>query len=103
MEPAWHLLRLFSNGMPLNPLVQKGQRRQPKTRQMTHIYLRNKQVRVMNEGFVGRRRQLQHSLRTLNHDSDKFGLLLHGTTGLGKSCLAGKICERLTDNTLIIV
>jgi tetratricopeptide (TPR) repeat protein len=102
-EPAWPLLRLFSSGMPLNPLVQKGQRRQPKTRQMTHIYLKNSQVRVLKEGFVGRRRQLQTGLRALRQDFDKVGVLLLGTGGLGKSCLAGKISERFTDHTLTIV
>jgi len=102
-EPAWPLLRLFSSGMPLNPLVQKGQRWQPKTQQMTHIYLKNSQVRVLKEGFVGRRRQLQTSLRVLRQDFDKVGVLLLGTGGLGKSCLAGKICERFTNHTLIIV
>jgi tetratricopeptide (TPR) repeat protein len=102
-EPAWPLLRLFSSGMPLNPLVQKGQRWQPKTPQMTHIYLKNSQVRVLKEGFVGRRRQLQISLQALRRDFDKVGVLLLGTGGLGKSCLAGKICERFTDHTLIIV
>lgn len=102
-EPAWPLLRLFSSGMPLNPLVQKGQRWQPKPRRMKHIYLKNSQVQVLKEGFVGRRRQLQTSLRALRRDFDKVGVLLLGTGGLGKSCLAGKISERFTDHTLIIV
>ncbi|MFC2141194.1 tetratricopeptide repeat protein, partial [Acidobacteriota bacterium] len=102
-DPAWPLLRLFSSGMPLNPLVQKGQRWQPKTQQMTHIYLKNSQVRVLAEGFVGRRRQLQTGLQALRQDFDKVGVLLLGTGGLGKSCLAGKICERFTNHTLIIV
>jgi tetratricopeptide (TPR) repeat protein len=102
-DPAWSLLRLFSSGMPLNPLVQKGQRWQPKTRQMTHIYLTNSQVQVLKEGFVGRRRQMQTSLHTLRQDFDKVGVLLLGTSGLGKSCLMGKISERFTDHTLIIV
>jgi len=30
-------------------------------------------------------------------------LLLHGTGGLGKSCLAGKFCDRFKDHALIIV
>jgi tetratricopeptide (TPR) repeat protein len=102
-DPAWPLLRLFSSGMPLNPLVQTGQRWQPKIRQMTHIYLKNSQVRVLKEGFVGRRRQLQIGLRALRQDFDKVGVLLLGTAGLGKSCLAGKISERFNGYTLIIV
>lgn len=102
-DPAWPLLRLFSSGMPLNPLVQKGQRWQPNPRRMKHIYLKNSQVQVLLEGFVGRRRQLQTSLRALRRDFDKVGVLLLGTGGLGKSCLAGKISERFNGYTLIIV
>jgi tetratricopeptide (TPR) repeat protein len=102
-KPAWPLLRLYSNGMPLNPIVKKGQRFLPKTRRMKHIFLKNSQVKVLDEGFVGRRRQLQTSLRALKQDNDKVGVVLLGTGGLGKSCLAGKICERFNDHTLIIV
>jgi hypothetical protein len=58
---------------------------------------------VLREGFVGRRRQLQTGLRALKQDKDKVGLLLLGTGGLGKSCLAGKICERFPQHTLIII
>jgi tetratricopeptide (TPR) repeat protein len=39
----------------------------------------------------------------LRKDNKKVGLLLHGTGGLGKSCLAGKFCERYKDHILIIV
>jgi tetratricopeptide (TPR) repeat protein len=102
-DPAWPLLRLFSSGIPLNPLVQKGQRWQPRAQQMTHIYLKNSHVQVLQEGFMGRRRQLQTSLRALRQDFDKVGVLILGTGGLGKSCLAGKISERFSDHTLIIV
>jgi tetratricopeptide (TPR) repeat protein len=102
-KPAWPLLRLYSSGMPLNAIVKKGQRILPKHRRMKHVYLKNSQVQVLAEGFVGRRRQLQTSLRALKHDNYKVGLLLLGTGGLGKSCLAGKICERFPDHTLIIV
>ncbi len=102
-KPAWPLLRLFSSGMPLNAIVEKEQKWKPKVRIMDHIYLKNSQVKVLAEGFVGRRRQLQTSLRGLKKNFDKVGVLLLGTGGLGKSCLAGKICERFPDHTLIIV
>jgi tetratricopeptide (TPR) repeat protein len=46
---------------------------------------------------------LQHSLRTLTQDQDKIGVLFLGTAGLGKSTLAGKICERFPGHTLIII
>lgn len=100
---AWTMLRLYSGGMPFSSLVNKGQPIQPKARSLAHTFLRNSQVKILTEGFVGRRHQLQQSLRTLKHDPSKVGLLLHGAGGLGKSCLAGKICERLGDHTLIIV
>ena len=102
-KPAWPLLRLFSSGLPLNSIVAKEQEWKPKARIMTHVYLKNSRVKVLKEGFVGRRRQLQTGLRALKQDNDKVGLLLLGTGGLGKSCLAGKICERFPDHTLIIV
>ena len=102
-HPAWPLLRLLSSGQSLNAIVQKGQKKQLKSRRMKHIYLKNSRVQVLIEGFVGRRRQIQQSLKALKYDHDKIGLLLHGTGGLGKSCLAGKICERFKHHTLIIV
>ena len=101
--PVWHLLRLFSGGMRLNGIVTPGQRRRAQPRRMLHVSLGNSRVQVLAEGFVGRRRQLQQSLHALNRDFSKVGVLLLGTGGLGKSCLAGKICERFSDHTLIIV
>jgi hypothetical protein len=103
LEPAWPLLRLFSSGMALNPIVKKGQRPQPKPRRMKHVFLESSRVKVLAEGFVGRRRQLQTGLQALGKDFYKVGVLLLGAGGLGKSCLAGKICERFPDHTLIIV
>jgi len=101
---VWPLLRLFSDGTPMTePLIRKGQKRQPKPRDLQYTYLRNSQVKVLTKGFVGRRRQIQRGLRCLRKDRDEVGLLLHGTGGLGKSCLAGKLCERLKDHTLVII
>jgi tetratricopeptide (TPR) repeat protein len=103
LYPAWSLLRLYNSGIALNAIVKEGQRWQPKPRHMKHVFLRNSQVQVLSEGFVGRRRQMQASLQVLEQDFYKVGVLLLGTGGLGKSCLAGKICERFPDHTLIIV
>lgn len=102
-EPAWPLLRLFSGDSTMNALVKKEQLRRPQPRRLKHNYLKNSRVRVLIEGFVGRRRQLQQCLRVLQPGSPKTGVVLLGTGGLGKSCLAGKICERFRDHTLIIV
>ncbi len=99
----WSLLRLFSSGLALNPIVTQGQKTKPTPRRMKDIYLRNSRVKTLAEGFIGRRRQIQQSLRSLQQDYEKVGLLLLGPAGLGKSCLAAKICERLPDFTEIIV
>jgi tetratricopeptide (TPR) repeat protein len=99
----WYVLRLFSDGTPLIPLVEEGQKARPRSRDIQYIYLGNGQVKVLTEGFVGRRRQIQRGIRWLRGQTGKVGLLLHGTGGLGKSCLAGRLCERFKDSNLIIV
>ena len=102
--PDWSLLRLFSDGTPLDvPPVLEGQKWKPKPRELQHIYLVNSQVKVLKKGFVGRRRHIQKGIRCLRKNREKIGLFLHGTGGLGKSCLAGKLCERFKDHTLVIV
>ncbi len=100
---AWPLLRLYCAGQPPGPLVQPGQKARPKPRRMVHTMLQNSQVKILETGFVGRRRQIQQSWRSLKQAPEKTGALLHGAGGLGKSCLAGKLCERLSGHTLIIV
>ena len=90
-KPAWPFLCLSSTGQALGAIVKEGRKK------------KRNQRKLSEEGFVGRRRLLQHGLRTLGHDKNKIGLLLHGTAGLGKSALAVKICERQKDHTLITV
>ena len=102
--PDWSLLRLFSDSTPLDvPLVKMGQKKRPKLRELQYAYLENTQVKVLKKGFIGRRRQIQQGMRCLRKDVEKVGLLLHGTGGLGKSCLAGKFSERFKEHTLIII
>lgn len=102
-SPAWPLLRLFCRGNPENAVVTGKIRKKPPPRQMVHTYLKHGRMKVLTEGFVGRRRQLQQSLKTLKYNSGKVGLLIHGTGGLGKTCLAGKIYERLHDHWSVVV
>ena len=52
--------------------------------------------------FVGRRRELQRSLRALA-GNDKAGLLLYGMGRLGKSSLAARIIDRRPDLTPAVV
>ncbi|MGC1119890.1 MAG: tetratricopeptide repeat protein [Candidatus Methanofastidiosia archaeon] len=102
--PDWPLLRLFSDGTPLDPpLVTSGQTVPLKVRDIQYAYLENSQIKVLKEGFIGRRRQIQRGIRCLKEDGEKVGLVLHGTGGLGKSCLAGKLCERFKEHALIVV
>jgi len=101
--PAWPLLRLFSGGIPLKAIVKQGQPVRTKYQKMVPIYLENSRVRILKEGFIGRRRQLQQGLETIKNNFYKVGLLILGSGGLGKSCLAGKICQRLSENQLIII
>jgi len=102
-HPAWTFLRLYSRQSQPGALVQAGQKVRPKARKATQKYLGRGEVKYLATGFVGRRRPLQASLRALKQDDTKVGVLLHGMGGLGKSCLAGKICERLHDHQLIVV
>ncbi|MBU7044970.1 MAG: tetratricopeptide repeat protein [Theionarchaea archaeon] len=101
--PDWCLLRLFSDGTPLDiPVVEQGQKRTVKARDIQYTYLLNSKMKVLTKGFVGRRRQIQKGISTLKKGSN-VGLLLYGTGGLGKSCLAGKFCDRFSDHALIVV
>jgi len=53
---------------------------------------------------VGRRRQIQQGVRVLKGlDPDHVGLLIRGPAGVGKSCLAGKLTERIKDKELVVL
>jgi len=96
-SPDWSILRLFSDGTALDVKIL------PKPRALQYIYLEDSQVKVLKKGFIGRRRHIQQGIKCLRRNTEKVGLLLHGTGGLGKSCLAGKFCDRFKDHGLIIV
>jgi tetratricopeptide (TPR) repeat protein len=107
METAYHvwpLLRLYTDGAPLTPVVASGQALFKKTpRATTYKYLKDSQVKVLEKGFVGRRRQIQKGVKVLKGAGDKCGILIHGTAGLGKSCLAGKLIERFNKKELMVI
>ncbi len=60
------------------------------------------QMRVLERGFVGRRRPLQRILGILRHGKDGeqavAGTAIIGMKGMGKSCLAGRALVRHKDN-----
>ncbi|MEM9906652.1 MAG: tetratricopeptide repeat protein [Cyanobacteria bacterium P01_D01_bin.44] len=97
----WHLLRLYLTGqIPQNlvtPLKTKKRKRAPKPSMATDFLDAAGTVKVPTRGsFIGRRRPLQACLRALQ-DPDRVGVLIHGMGGLGKSSLAARLCDRLTD------
>jgi GUN4-like/CHAT domain/AAA ATPase domain len=99
----WHLLRLYVGDIFPGALVKRG-RKPAARRSVTSQFLDpDGRVRVASrENFVGRRRQLQNCLRTLKTDYDKVGILVHGFGGLGKSTIASRVCDRLTDHEKLI-
>jgi hypothetical protein len=80
---------------------------QPK-RKTAYKYLQDSRVRVLEVGFIGRRRQIQRGVRVLegfaeNGEDVRRGVLIHGVAGVGKSCLAGKLIERFPEKELIVL
>ncbi|MBE9082842.1 GUN4 domain-containing protein [Tolypothrix sp. LEGE 11397] len=99
----WHLLRLYVAGTLPGALVKRGRKPVPPP-SVTPKYIDSEgKLRVATrETFVGRRRQLQNCLRTLKTSSEEIGVLIHGMGGLGKSTIAARLCDRLSDHETII-
>jgi len=102
---TWPLLRIFTDGSRLNPLITAGQKLKSNTsRTITYKFLTDSQVQVLENGFVGRRRNIQQGMRTLKgNGNNKYGLLIRGPAGVGKSCLAGKLMERFREKELLVM
>ncbi|KJU82314.1 hypothetical protein MBAV_005491, partial [Candidatus Magnetobacterium bavaricum] len=91
----WPILRLFGDAAPIVPLVEPGLPvRKGNPVKLRHKYLKDSNVRVLDSGFVGRRRSIQSGVSVLGGKADRFGLLVRGPAGIGKSCLVGKLVER---------
>ncbi|MBF0336385.1 MAG: CHAT domain-containing protein [Nitrospirae bacterium] len=99
----WPLLRLFGDAAPIVPLVAAGlpvKTVNPVT--LRHKSLQDSKVRVLESGFVGRRRYVQQGVSVLRGKAGKYGLLVRGPAGIGKSCLVGKLVERVKDKELVV-
>ena len=61
-------------------------------------FLGDGRMRVLQQGFVGRRRPLQRLIRILRQGKDgdeaRAGAVVIGMKGVGKSCLAGRAIDR---------
>lgn len=105
--PDWHKLRLYvANTLPealVTTLRTRGRKQLPKPSTTVEFRDDENRLRVARrEDFVGRRRQLQNCLRTLRTDVDKVGILIHGMGGWGKSTIASRLWDRLTEHEKIL-
>ncbi len=99
----WHLLRLYVAETLPGALVERGRKPVPRPSVAQEFLDPEKKLRVaIRETFVGRRRQLQNCLRVLKPYSEEIGVLIHGMGGLGKSTIAARLCDRLSEYELII-
>jgi tetratricopeptide (TPR) repeat protein len=101
----WHLARVWLGPAGGGPVVAGTRKRSLVTAtQGTKTFLdRKKQVPVAAaEMFVGRRPELQRSLRALR-SGERAGVLLHGQGRLGKSSLAARIADRSPDYAVAVV
>ncbi|MGD1714294.1 CHAT domain-containing protein [Dapis sp. BLCC M172] len=97
----WHKLRLYVAGsLPgalVTPLRKPGRKPAPRYQKTIEFRDPEGKLRVATrQDFVGRRRQLQNCLRAFKLD-DKLGVLIHGMGGLGKSTIASRLWERLSE------
>ncbi|MBD2563135.1 MULTISPECIES: CHAT domain-containing protein [Nostoc] len=99
----WHLLRLYVAEILPGALVKRGRKPVARASVAQEFLDPEKKLRVATrETFVGRRRQLQNCLRVLKPYSEKIGVLIHGMGGLGKSTIAARLCDRLSESEKII-
>lgn len=99
----WHLLRLYVAGTLPGALVKRGRKPVPPPSVAPKYIDSEGKLRVATrETFVGRRRQLQNCLRTLKTSSEEIGVLIHGMGGLGKSTIAARLCDRLSDHETLV-
>jgi tetratricopeptide (TPR) repeat protein len=105
-SPYWSLLRLYAAAAGaltafVTPPRQSGRAQLRRLQTHQRFLDAGGKVEVCpRERFVGRRRELQRALRTLNAvpgaDEYSEALLFHGIGGVGKSSLAARVCDRLS-------
>ncbi|MBP0014275.1 MAG: CHAT domain-containing protein [Roseofilum sp. SBFL] len=103
----WHLLRLYIAdllpGALVTPLRTKGREPIPRPDVVEQFIDNQRKLRLLpRHAFVGRRRQLQSCLRILKTDWSKMGVLLTGMGGWGKSTIAARLCDRLSEYTPLV-
>ena len=92
----WHLLRLYTYGSIPDNLILPGRHRKRRRTAITQFLDPERRIKVPDrQSFIGRRRKLQACLSVLRNEPDKYGVVVHGMGGLGKSSLAARVCDRL--------
>jgi tetratricopeptide (TPR) repeat protein len=107
-SPYWHLLRCYVDGSALNPLVAKGKLRvRPHDTPQQFLDAGGRVPVCARTAFIGRRRLLQRSLRSLRawqgDEAYAEGILLYGMGGLGKSSAAARLIDRLRNSHEAVV
>ena len=107
-SPYWHLLRCYVDGSALNPLVAKGKLRvRPHDTPQQFLDAGGRVPVCARTAFIGRRRLLQRSLRSLRawqgDEAYAEGILLYGMGGLGKSSTAARLIDRLRNSHEAVV
>ncbi len=99
----WHLLRLYVAETIPGALVKRGRKPVPRPTHTDKFVDPERKLRVAKrETFVGRRRQLQNCLRVLKTSTEEVGVLIHGMGGLGKSTIAARLCDRLSEHKILV-
>ena len=106
--PYWHLLRCYTDASVLNPLISRGKLRlKPHDTQQAFLDAGGLIKVCAREDFIGRRRLLQRSLRSLRalYGAEAYaeGVLLYGMGGLGKSSTAARLIDRLRSSHEAVV
>ncbi len=104
----WHLLRCYVDGSTLHPLVAKGKQRvRPHDTPQQFLDAGGRVPVCARTAFIGRRRLLQRSLRSLRawygDVAYAEGILLYGMGGLGKSSTAARLIDRLRSSHEAVV
>ncbi|MGZ9930638.1 CHAT domain-containing protein [Streptomyces sp. NC-S4] len=101
----WHLARLWlgpAGGGPLVGGILKRQMVLPHHVTKTFLDRKHQLPVAATEMFVGRRPEMQRTLRALR-GGQKAGVLLHGQGRLGKSSLAARIADRHPNRAVAVV
>ncbi|MGW2786740.1 CHAT domain-containing protein, partial [Streptomyces populi] len=101
----WHLARLWlgpTGGGPLVAGMRKRQMVPPHHATKTFLDRKHQLPVAAAKMFVGRRPEMQRTLRALR-GGHKAGVLLHGQGRLGKSSLAARIADRHPNRAVAVV